>query len=197
MPTDLYDLIIKRRTVRKFRQEKIQADILEKVVDAGRLAPSSSNLQPWEFIIADSMDLCGNIFSCIKWAGHLGSWVPEESERPTAYIIILVNRDIRKERYEHDTGLAAGNICLSAFGYGVGSCIIRSINREKLQSILKIPEKYIIDLVVALGYPAESPILEDGKKDRENGFVKYWRDESRVFHVPKRPRESIIHRNGF
>ncbi len=194
---DLVDLIIKRRTIRRFEQEKIPADVMEKIIDAGRLAPSASNLQPWEFIVVDEQGLCEKVFSCTSWAGCLGGWSPKESERPVAYIVILANKNVRATEYEHDVGIAAAQITLAALGNGIGSCIIRSLNREKIKNILNIPENYIIELGVALGYPAESPVLEDGKRDNEGNFVKYWRDEKEVSHVPKRPREKIIHRNGF
>ncbi|MCI4446263.1 MAG: nitroreductase family protein, partial [Candidatus Aminicenantes bacterium] len=108
------------------------------------------------------------------------------------YIIILVNTNIREKGYEYDVGAAAQNIILGALSKGIGSCWLISINRERLREVLKIPDNYLIDSVLALGYPAEEPVIEDFK-----GSIKYWKDEAGVLHVPKRKLEDILHINLF
>lgn len=184
----VYDIIKKRRTIRKFKQEKIERSLLEKLVDAARVAPSASNLQPLKYIIADSADKTEEVFKNVKWAGYIAPYGdPGENEKPVAYIIILADTEIRKSGWERDAGAAMENILLAAAEEGIGSCWIGSINRDELRKKFNIPEKYQIDSLVALGYEAEHPVCED-----ENGSIKYYKDENGVLHVPKRKLEDVI-----
>ena len=87
------------------------------------------------------------IFSCLAWAGYLKDWPgPEESERPTGYIIILGDTEIAKD-FGCNHGIAAQSILLGATEMGFGGCMIASIQRNKLAELLKIPPRYEILLV--------------------------------------------------
>ena len=135
---DVYDAIISRRTIRRFQQKPIKINLLRKFVNAGRLAPSAANLQPLEYFIVTEKELCSKIFEMIGWAVYITpKWTPSLEERPTAYIVILVN-DINNKFYTRDVSLASENIVLAAEGEGIGSCILCNINRNKIQEILKI-----------------------------------------------------------
>lgn len=183
-----YDLILKRRTIRKFQQREISAEILEKLVNAARFAPSASNLQPLKYIIVNDGGKVQKVFENVKWAGYIAPHGnPSENERPVAYIIILADTGIRKTGYELDVGSAAQNIMLAALEEGIGSCWMGAIDRDEIRKALKIPDVYVIDTLIALGYPAESPMTEE-----ENGNIKYYKDENVVLHVPKRKLEDII-----
>ncbi|MFW6121400.1 MAG: nitroreductase family protein [Petrotogales bacterium] len=189
---DVYEAILSRRSIRRFQQKQIDIDVLKKLVNAGRLAPSAANLQPLEYFIVNEKNLCGKIFETLSWAGYIKpKWRPSKEERPTAYIIVLVT-DINNKYYLRDAGFATENIVLAAEEENIGSCVLCKIDRNKIRKILKIPEKLEIDSVVALGYKAEQPVVEDMKDS-----VKYWRDENMVLHVPKRKLENILHINGF
>lgn len=184
----VYDIIKKRRTIRKFKQERIDRALLEKLIDAARLAPSASNLQPLKYIIVDSGDKTEEVFKNVKWAGYIAPHGnPAENEKPVAYIIILADTEIRKSGWERDAGAAVGNILLTAAEEGIGTCWIGSINRDEVRKQFNIPERYQIDSLIALGYEAEHPVVED-----ENGSIKYYKDESGVLHVPKRKLKDII-----
>lgn len=190
---DVYKTILKRRTIRRFKNISIPYEILEKCVDAGRLAPSASNLQPCEYIIVDKGDLLKEVFNILKWAAYISpKGDPPLGERPKAYIVVLVNKNIRIRGYEYDVGAAVENIILAALEEGIGSCCMGSINRNKLRKILDVPNSYAIDLIVALGYPNESPVEEELKDS-----IKYWKDENEILHVPKRKLIDILHRNTF
>ncbi len=78
---------------------------------------------------------------------------------------------------------------LGATEQGLGGCIIATINKEGLSNTLQVSEDYDIALVIALGYPKEEVVLESVKED---GDIKYWRDESQVHHVPKRSLDELI-----
>ncbi len=190
---ELYNAILNRRSIRKFRDKEVSSALLKKFVNAGRFAPSGGNLQPWEFIIVNNNELVKEVFSTLKWANYLRDGTPPEGKRPVAYIIILINRDILPEGGEYDIGMAAENIMLSAFEEGIGSCCVGSINKEKLRNILNVPDYCEIELIIALGYPDEESIAEKMRDDS----IKYWRDDNSKMHVPKRDLDKILHRNSY
>jgi len=184
-----YKLILKRRTIRKFAQAKIRESVLVACINAGRVAPSAANSQPLEYILITKN--LNSIFECIHWASYLKNGDPEINERPTAYILILSNTEINKEA-KYDVGLAAENIVLTALERGIASCIIGYLERDKLIKNLAIPDKYVVELVLALGYPQQKSV-----KDKFSGDVRYWIDKEGILHVPKRKLEDIIHKEIF
>jgi len=190
---DVYEAIEGRRTIRKYKEEeRIPLDLLKKLVNAAKLAPSGANLQPWEFIIVERNDICDAVFPYLKWAGYIApAGNPPEGYRPAAYIVLLKNPAINKGGV-HDFGAAAQNIMLTAYELGIASCWLGSIEREKVKAVLKIPAEYEIDTIVALGYPAEKSVIEE-----EKGSIKYYKDEQETLHVPKRALEKITHINKY
>jgi nitroreductase len=190
---NLYDLIVSRRTIRQFRQESLASDSLEKMVNAARLAPSAANRQPLEFIIVSEPEVRNRLFPLLKWAGYIAPrGNPQPGQEPTAYIVVLANTSIREKGYEWDTGAAVENIILTALEEGIGTCWLASIDRQAIGELLQIPSTFKIDAVIALGYPAEQPEIEEF-----DGSVEYWKDESGRLHVPKRKLDSVIHYDGF
>ena len=189
----VYNLVVQRRTIRKFTQEPVPKDLLERLLDAGRLAPVGGNRQPLEFMAVNDPDLCTQVLPHTHWAGYLQDGAPRPGEEPTAYVLILVNNHISPTPPDGDIGFAAESIILVAFDEGVGSCAIGSLDRKPLTELLGVPDDHSLALVIALGYPAETSVAEAMVGDD----VKYWRDEAGVFHVPKRLREQVVHWNGF
>ncbi|MBN2073314.1 MAG: nitroreductase family protein [Actinobacteria bacterium] len=192
----IYKTIISRRTIRKFKQKDISVDALKRFVNAGRLAPSARNLQPLEYLIVTDNSIKEKIFSTITWAVYLKpGYNPQSGEEPVAYIIVIINDKIaHKAFYQYDVGASVENIILSALEEGVGCCWIASFKKDKLTKILKIPEGYSIDCVLALGYPLENPTSVDIEKE---GSIKYWKDPEGRLTVPKRKLEDIMHLDIF
>ncbi|MCK4523022.1 nitroreductase family protein [Candidatus Aerophobetes bacterium] len=187
---NIYEMILKRRTIRRFQRKKVPYEVLEKCVNAARLAPSAANLQPCEYLIVDEEDLLNEVFGTLQWAGYISDGSPPASQRPTAYIMVLINQEVKTKGFEHDVGMAVENIILTALEEGVGSCCFGAVEREELRKRFNIPQKYIINLVIALGYPNESPVEEPFENS-----VKYWKDKKGLLHVPKRKLKDILHRN--
>jgi len=189
----LYELILSRRSIRQFKHEPVSRGILERLVNAARLAPSASNLQPLEFIVVDEDELRKKLFPCLRWAGYIApEGNPKQGHEPVAYIVVLVNLRVKDKEYEWDVGAAVENIILAAWEEGIGSCWLLSVERNNVQEILKIPTNYKIDSVLALGYPDEKPVVEE-----MDGSLKYWKDKQECLHVPKRKLEDIVHFNIF
>ena len=192
MDSSVYETILSRRTIRRFKQKPVDVKLLKRFVNAARVAPSAANLQPLEYFIICEKELCAEVFETLGWAGYIKpKWMPDESERPTAYIAVLVREDLNKY-YKWDVGLSAENIMLVAEEENIGSCILLNINRTKLRELLGIPVSLYIDSVIALGYKSETAIIEDMVDS-----VEYYRDENDVLHVPKRKITDILHINTF
>ena len=188
----IYEAIISRRTIRKFDQKKIDPEILKKIVNAGRLAPSAANLQPLEYLIIDDEDLKKKVFPNIAWAGYIKpEGDPGEDERPAVYIIILADKKINPAP-EIDIGASVENMNLVAGEEGIGCCWIGAFKKKKINEIISVPANLSVELVLAMGYPLEKPVPEDIEK---GASIKYYKDDSGILHVPKRSLEDVLHFN--
>lgn len=187
---DMKDLVARNRSYRRFYQsERVDPDTLGDLVALARLSASGANLQPLKFILRHSPEQTGAVFPYLAWAGYLTHWPgPAEGERPSAYIIIVHDKEISTSP-GCDHGIAAQSILLGAAEQGLGGCMIGAINRDGLRKALHLPERYDIALVIALGKPKETVVIEPVGPD---GSVKYWRDEQEVHHVPKRSLDELI-----
>ncbi len=208
-----YELIVQRRTIRKYEQKPVPKELLDKCVNAARMGPSSANLQPLEYIVVDDPEQCQRVFPQTAWARYLDNGTPGPDERPTAYIFILTNtqrranapmdvgtahifilsKTQRQANAPMDVGIAAQNIVLVALEEGVASCMIGSLDHDALQQVLVVPDHCEISLAIALGYPAEQSAWEEMAGDS----IKYYRDDEGILHVPKRSLADLVHRNQY
>lgn len=187
----LKDLVLSCRSYRRFRQEVfIPTEDLLDMVDTARLTASAANAQALKFKIINTPQECAAVFPSIKWAAALSDWDgPAEGERPSAYILIVCDLSLGRNK-QWDDGIAAQTIMLSAAEKGYGGCMIGSFNRSELAETLKLdPQSYSLDLVLALGKPLEEVVLAPLNAD---GSTTYYRDEKQVHHVPKRRLEDIL-----
>jgi nitroreductase len=188
----IYESIINRRTIRKFTQQHIPSEVLEKCVDAARLSPSGMNRQPLKYIIVNDPKRLPSVFSTLTWARNIPGYKHTPEEVPTAYIVILLDTEIRKQAGS-DPGIAAMSISMVAYEAGLGSCMLGSVDRLRLQENLMVPNHLQILLVVALGYPREKSKAVE-LKDND---TKYWFDAQGVLNVPKRYLDDIVVWNTF
>jgi nitroreductase len=187
---NIRDLVYKNRSFRRFDQDHvIDRDTLVELVDLARHSASGANKQPLKFYLSCDRDTNAIIFPHLRWAGYLEDWSgPAEGERPSAYIVIIGDMEV-SDSSGVDHGIAAQSMLLGAAERGLGGCMIGSVQRVKLQRELGLPEHYHILLVVALGKPGETVVVETVGPD---GDIKYWRDENGIHHVPKRPLDELI-----
>jgi len=185
-------LVQKNRSYRRFDETyRVRIQDLESLIDLARQCPSAANLQPLKYILSVDPGMNRQIFDTLSWAAYLKDWDgPLSGERPTAYIIMLRDKGIRKVM-EFDQGIAAQTIMLGAVEVNLGGCLIASYNRQALHTLLSIPETMESLIVIALGKPVETVVIDL----IENGDVKYWRDSEAVHHVPKRSLEELIFRS--
>ena len=186
---NLEEIIYKRRTIRRFKQNVINVDILKKLIDYARVAPMARNIQALEFIIVHNPETREKLFPLVNWASSLpkNQRTPEKGREPVAYIIVLVNTKIKNAYVDFDVGAAVENILLGAVTYRLGTCWMGSIKTNKIRKLLEIPDFYNIKHVISLGYPDEESIIEPYKDS-----FKYWKDNDGQMHVPKRALDEII-----
>jgi nitroreductase len=195
----VYEAILKRRSIRRFKNKAVPYEVLEKCIDAARLAPSGRNQQVCEYIVINDADVLPGIFENIGGSAKMPpeKGGPGQAQTPKAYILILINKaregDANRRRVTlYDVGMAAENIILSALEQSIGSCPITMFNEEDLKLLLEIPDTHDIALVIIMGFPDESPVAE-----LATDSVNIWVDEKGLRHVPKRKLADILHHNRF
>lgn len=189
----MQEIIAKTRTFRRFAQkEAISTAVLHELVDLARLGGSARNGQPWQYMVVNTPELCAKIFPHLAWAAYLTDWAgPAEGERPSAYVLCLLNKKWLRgspAEAQFDLGVATQNLLLGAMEKRIGGCRIGAFS-PKLAELFELPEHLSLTLLVALGKPRETVILEECRDDED---IRYWRDEHGVHHVPKRSLESCL-----
>ena len=184
------ELLKANRSYRRFHEDRpLDRQTLIGLVELTRLCPSAANRQPLKYVLACSPQQNAKIFPYLRWAGALTDWPgPAEGERPTGYVIILGDMEVA-EHFNVDPGIVAQSRLLAAVEQGVGGCMVGSIDRAGLRRELDVPDRFAILLVIALGKPKETVVLEDAKDPQD---LDYWRDARGVHHVPKRPLSELL-----
>jgi len=163
-------------------------DELRGLVELARFSASGRNLQPLKYFLSADNNTNEKIFSTLAWAGYLKDWDgPTEGEKPTAYIVILGDTRITNN-FMCDHGIVSQSMLLGAVEKGLGGCIFASIKKEKLKELIQLDSHFEVLLVLAIGKPKEEVVVEDVSNDD----IKYYRDENRVHHVPKRSLNELI-----
>ncbi len=158
-PLKILELITQRQSDRKYSDREIEKEKLDRIIEAGRMAPSACNAQPWKFIVVTEPDLIKKVAeaSSAKLLG-MNSFV---GQAPVILVVIReqpnfsskIGGTIRKKDYSLiDIGIASENICLQAEAEGIGSCMIGWFDERKLQKILDIPIRKRVELIITLGY---------------------------------------------
>jgi nitroreductase len=144
------EAIRKRRSVRKYTGESIPREDLEKVVDAGRLAASGSNKQPWEFIVVTNREIIERLKVASAWMEN-------------AAAIIAVVMDPSSGWWVEDGAAAVENMLLASTALGYGSCWLEGYTlprEEEFKALLGVPKEKRLLTLVPIGVPAEWPTRE-------------------------------------
>ena len=188
----LEQLVRKNRSYRGYDESvSVTSEQLYRLLSCVRLTPSSTNLQPLKFLVTNTPEENAKIFPYTKWAGKLSHLhLPYQGHRPTAYVVIFIDRTIAQNPtpFLKDVGIAAQTLLLGAVEQGLGGIMIGSFDHDAILKEFSLPDTLQPELVVALGKPDETIVLEDA----EGGEVSYYRDAQDVHHVPKRPLKELI-----
>lgn len=153
---DVWEAIESRRAIRTFTGKKIPKSDLEKMVDAGRLAPSARNEQRWDFIILTQAEVLNQITSHFRTGRKFSTQDDGKFDGVSAIIAVVL--DGSHEYWREDGSAATQNILLTARGLGWGSCWIEGqmrLHEEKFKELLGVPKDRRILLLIALGEPVQ------------------------------------------
>jgi len=150
------DFLLSRRSIRKFQDREVSMEIIEKILDIARYAPSAKNRQPWIFIIVRDREIIDKLSNI-----HVSA-LPLRNA-PSA-IVVACNKLESPVSYQVDCANAAMYIMLAAHALGLGTVWIQTLrNIEQIQEILKLPQHIIPIAILAIGWPAEKPIAKPRK----------------------------------
>jgi len=141
---DVFEAIQKRRSVRAYEPTPVPREILGKILEAARLAPSAGNIQPWHFIVVTDV-VKREKLARAPFAGFL-------KEAPVV-IVGCGNQRASPRWFMVDVAIAMQNTVLTATAEGLGTCWVGSFNEEEVKEMLKIPDDYRVVALLALGYP--------------------------------------------
>jgi nitroreductase len=184
---ELSDVIISRRSIRKFKQENISADTVRLLLDAARLAPSGSNLQPARFIVAQSQDAkealgqctpykfivkasvvfvcCADLMAISKREKRMGELleagafdgVDMSFDSASPYASAVMESEAAKAYLSMNVAIAVEHIVLKAVDLGLGSCWLGRFDRDKLKEYLKLDESIYPVVLLPVGHPDQTP----------------------------------------
>lgn len=175
---ELLDLINQRQSDRAYLDKPIEEEKLERILEAGRLAPSACNAQPWSFIVVNNPELKNKIADCtsskILGMNHFTKQAPlhivivEEKANFTSSAGSFIKN---KQFPLIDIGITAEHICLQAAAEKLGTCMLGWFDEPKVKKLLNIPKSKRVPLIITLGYPAKET-REKRRKDL-NQIVSY------------------------
>jgi len=183
---DMTELVRKARTTRRFDESRPVTDQeLRSLVDAARVSSCGGNAQPLRYRLVSDPAECRKVFPLVAWAASIPDWPgPSAGERPTGYIAICA-----ESKPGMDTGIAAQTIQLCAAGRGIGACMMGAIQRSEIKQALHIDEKYNLMLLIALGRPAETIVIDEVAAGTD---LTYYRGDDGVHHVPKLRLQDVL-----
>ena len=160
---DIFEAIEKRRSIRKFKHEPMTEEHLMKILEAGRLAPSGGNRQPWYFIVVRDLETKEAVSASSKSERN-----QELLSNADTIIVLASNPELEKghrsqhicsERswYKQDPMLAGEHMVLAATALGYGTCWVSGFDDFEVKKILKIPENLAVIALIPIGTPDESP----------------------------------------
>lgn len=144
------DLLLSRRSIRKYKTEQIPQDTLQRILEAGRYAPSASNRQPWHFIVLTDPEILENL-SHGQWNSFIST---------SAFTVVgcaYEGSTYARKWSTVDTTIAMQNMVIAAWSLGIGSCWIGDFDEAEVRRILHVPKDWKILALISFGYPDETP----------------------------------------
>ncbi len=177
----MLELIISRQSDRKYSNKPVVKEQINRIIEAGRMAPSACNAQPWKFIVVTDPEIIEQVARAAS-AKILG--MNAFVAQAMAIIVIVrekpnfsskIGGSIKSKDYSLiDIGIASENICLQAKAEGLGSCMIGWFDEDEVRKILGIPKKKRVELLITLGYSLSDQRTKKRKsKDEVVGYNKY------------------------
>lgn len=183
------ELVRKRRSVRGYAPTQVPRDIIERCLEAARLAPSACNSQPWSFIVVDDERLRRVLFD----AAFSGLYTLNSFVRDAPVIIVVITKRsgyaaalggyFRGVQYNLiDIGIACEHLILQATEEGLGTCWLGWFNEKGVKQALGLPKGAKVDILISMGYPAEKYAKEVEKRRRGMDDIRQYNLTSHSFY---------------
>jgi nitroreductase len=150
---ETWDAITARRNVREFEDRPLPREHLERILEAGRRAPSSRNWQPWDFILVTDREHLRELAKVWRGAGHVAS-----SAATIALILPHTENAGARDRAQYDLGQATMAMLIAAADLGIGSGHAAVADQDRARRVLGFPEDRYSAYLIDLGYPADRPL---------------------------------------
>lgn len=161
---DIYEIVEKRRSVRVFREDPVPDDMLEKILNAGRMAPSAHNAQDYKFIVVKNVDVKKDISKACSEQKFV-------AEAPIIIVGVSTNPDYSLSSevpsYAMDVAIALDHMTLAAVEEGLGTCWVGSFSQKDIKNALGIPEKCKVVALLPLGTPYDDPGVKSRKSIKD------------------------------
>ena len=167
---ETWDALRARRNVRQFSDRPVPDEVLDRMLDAGRRAPSANNWQPWDFVVVSDRNQLAELAKVWQGAGHVAG---------AAAAIAIVAPQPQDERQsallQYDLGQATYAIMVAGADLGVGTGHAAATDQEQARSVLGFPDDRFLAYVLSVGYPADRPLAV-------------------VENLKRRPMQEVVHR---
>jgi nitroreductase len=158
---ETWDAIRARRNIRAFSERPIDPPDLDRILEAGRRAPSSTNWQPWDFVVVTERPRLVALSKVFEWAR------PVAGSAATIALVAPTPEDARRRDWiEYDFGQATMAMMLAAADLGIGSGHSAVVDQEQAQRVLGFPDGYLCVYMIDFGYPADRPLRPIARPDR-------------------------------
>lgn len=168
---ELLQHIKNRASTRNFREDPVDDEVLRRVLEAGRLAPSAKNRQPWRFVVIRDRGVRQRIQNAAFGQAHVG-------QAPVIVAACTTNVDYRMPNgqlsYPIDISFAVSSMIIQAQAEEVGSCVITTFDEREVKEILTIPYLMKIVMLLLIGYPAEKPLPAEKKAFNQVISFDHW-----------------------
>ena len=150
---ETWDAITSRRNVREFEDRPLPSEHLERILAAGRRAPSSRNWQPWDFVVVTDREQLTELAKVWRGAGHVAN-----SAATIALILPHLDDAGERDRAQYDLGQATMSMLIAAADLGIGSGHAAVADQDQARRVLGFPEDRYAAYLIDLGYPADRPL---------------------------------------
>lgn len=146
---DVFEVVEKRRSIRKFKPDPISDEHLIKILKTAHQAPSGGNRQPWKFIVIKDAERKRDI----AMAANRQSFIADAG----VVVAALGDPAVSKALHRQDPMIAVEHMVLAAASLGYGTCWIGAFNENEVKRILKVPDNYVVIALLPIGVPNENP----------------------------------------
>jgi nitroreductase len=161
---DVFEAIRTRKSIRKFRLKSIPDEKLEMILEAGRLAPSAGNRQPWRFVVVKDPERRKTIAK----AADSQMFIADAS----VIVVALGDPEASLRWFRQDIMIAVEHMVLAATALGYGTCWIGAFNEEEVKRLLRVPEDLKVIALLPIGFPDETPAPRERKPLKEIVFLE-------------------------